>query len=144
MEDTAGNLICNAIMMTVPHSRFFALWMSNYEEQFNPDGWGEASIHLPGKLAQRNKGLLVLKDQQTFFYPSWNETSKIFKEDYRIPDTLVTLHLWETHSVSFMKIMSMKWVADNPSTMYSRIVCLLMRQNNSLLDPLRAQSEATV
>jgi hypothetical protein len=126
IEDTKKKAICNAFMMSIPKSQFFTIWLKNYEHNFDPQGWGEASILLPGIVAERYPSFLTLKEQRAFFYPSWNEIDKIFVIDHDIPSELVTLHLWESHSIKYLTNMSLSWILKNPTTLYSRIISYLL------------------
>ena len=47
------NGICNAIMMTKPKSKFFELWLNDYEKYFNPNGGEEVLLNYQ-KLFQKN------------------------------------------------------------------------------------------
>ena len=114
--------ICNAIMMTKPNSEFFKIWFQNYENEFKSDGWREASIELPRKIANQYPKLLTLQEEDVFFLPSYYETDKIFEKDYDIPDNLITLHLWESYSMKYMKDINPDWIQKNKHTMYSKIV----------------------
>ena len=38
--------------------------------------------------------------------PSWNETHKIFQENSEIPNSLITLHLWEKFGLLLGKLFS--------------------------------------
>lgn len=112
--------ICNAIMMTEPQSEFFKNWIDQYEENFNSDGWGESSIHLPYKIYQENKNLVTIQKPEIFFNPSWFKTKDIFRwKCNEIPKELITLHLWEKHSERFFKeIIDLNWIKVRGHTMY--------------------------
>ena len=126
------NGICNAIMFCKPKTEFFKLWLDNYENYFNTDGWREASIELPEKLSKRFPHLLTLKDPDVFFLPNYNETQKIFSEKRDIPQNIITLHLWETLSIKYIKhIDNWKWAYKNSHTMYGK---MLLNLNNYVKD----------
>ena len=114
--------ICNAIMMTIPNSRFFKLWMDQYEEEFISDGWAEASVIFPKKLYEKYPDLISLQEQDVFFYPGPTETDKIFKYKYDISPNLVTLQLWETFTINYLRNIDIKWLQENKHTLYSKIV----------------------
>jgi len=114
--------ICNAVMMTKPGSSFFKIWLELYEKEFKTDGWGEASIVLPGKINNEYPGLAKIMPPETFFRPYATEGNKIFVDDYNIPESLITLHLWETYTNEFLKNMNYDWITKNDKTLYSRIV----------------------
>ena len=122
-EIKKDNLICNAVMMTVPQSPFFKLWLKNYEKEFNPDGWGEASIHLPGKINNNYPNLATVLSENTFFRPYATEGENIFENDVDIHNDLITLHLWESYTIKYLEdINDFEWIKDNKHTLYSKIV----------------------
>ena len=124
--------ICNAIMFTKPKSDFFKLWLNNYEKYFNPDGWREASIELPEKLATKFSNLITLLEPDVFFLPNWTEPQKIFVDNKKIPENLVSLHLWETVSLQYMeKINDYDWAYQNSHTMYGKMLLNLI--NNYII-----------
>ena len=114
------NGICNAIMLTEPKSEFFKLWIQSYENDFQPDGWGESSIELPFKIYQNNKNLVNIQKPEVFFYPGWFKTKDIFRwKCNKIPDDLISLHLWEKNSERFFKeIKDLNWIKVRGHTMY--------------------------
>ena len=124
--------ICNAIMFTKPKSDFFKLWLNNYEKYFNPDGWREASIELPEKLATKFSNLITLLEPDVFFLPNWTEPQKIFVDNKKIPENLISLHLWETVSLQYMeKINDYDWAYQNSHTMYGKMLLNLI--NNYII-----------
>lgn len=121
--------ICNAIMFTKPKSQFFKLWLSQYENKFHPDGWNESSIILPFELSKQNPTLLKVEEPDVFFLPSYNETHKIFKIKYDIPKNLITLHLWESISLKYLKnIHDWSWAYKNSHTLYAKIMLQLLEK----------------
>ena len=119
----SDNAICNAVMMTVPKSRFFKIWLSKYEKEFKSDGWGESSILLPYKIYSNNKDIVKVVPKETFFIPSYNETDKIFEKNNNIPNELITLHLWESFSIKYMEnIKDWSWMISNSNTLYGKIM----------------------
>jgi len=125
--------ICNAIMFSKPKSNFFKIWLKYYEYYFKTDGWNKASIMLPKKIANKYPHLLVLKDEDTFFLPSYRETNKIFEIENKIPKNLISLHLWETFSLPYLKnIKDWNWVIENNYTMYGKILLKLIIKINYL------------
>lgn len=122
-----GNGICNAIMFTEPKSQFFKLWIDQYETNFDPDGWREASIVLPETIAKQHTDLLTLQNQDVFFQPNHNDTHKIFSATNNIPTNLISLHLWESFSIKYMNdIKDWSWAYDNSHTLYGKIMLELM------------------
>jgi hypothetical protein len=137
-KDKNGKIIgiCNAVMLTSPKSKFFKLWLLEYENHFVPNGWAEASIILPYKIYENNKDTLTLLNNTSFFYPSWEEIDKIFKESAEINSDLIVLHLWQSKSVQYLKNMNIQWVYNNKHTLYSKIIIKLITENK-LLDYIR-------
>lgn len=120
--------ICNAIMITKPKSKFFKLWLDEYENHFNPDGWREASIELPETLSKKYPNLLTVKEPDVFFLPNYTETHKIFVNDNEIPSNLISLHLWESFSLKYMNnINDWSWAYKNFNTMYGKMLLNLKR-----------------
>ena len=124
-EIKEDNLICNAVMMTSPQSPFFKLWLKDYEKEFEPDVWGEASIHLPGKINYKYPNLATLLSENTFFRPYATEGYNIFENNVNIHKELITLHLWESYTINYLKnIKNFEWIKNNNDTLYSKIVLL--------------------
>lgn len=129
--DSHGDRICNAIMLSCRNSNFLKLWLANYETYFKPEGWGESSLFLPYKLARKYPNLVKIENPDVFFLPGWNETQKIFCEKRKIPDNLITLHLWETTSMKYMKqINDWEWGKINNHTIYGKIMVYLINKYN--------------
>ena len=119
--------ICNAIMFTKPKSKFFEVWLDEYEQYFNPNGWREACIVLPEILSKKHPQLLSLKEADSFFLPSWNETQKIFIDKNEIPTNLIALHLWESFSLKYMNhINDWSWADAYSHTMYGKMLLNLI------------------
>ena len=122
------NYICNAIMFTKPKTEFFKIWLLNYEKAFNPDGWDEASILLPRALSHNFSHLITLKEADTFFLPNWYETEKIFVNKNEIPSNIISLHLWESNSMKYLKhITDWSWANQNSHTMYGKMLLNLQK-----------------
>jgi hypothetical protein len=126
------NGICNAIMLSEPKSQFFKKWMELYESNFKTDGWGESSIALPYQIYQQNKELVYLLKPEIFFYPSWFQTKNIFRWNCnKIPEELLTLHLWEKHSERFFReIKDLNWLEKRGNTMYGLFLKYLIENYN--------------
>ena len=124
-EIKKDDLICNAVMMTIPRSPFFKLWLRDYEKEFKPDGWGEASIHLPGKINNKYPNLATVLSENTFFRPYATEGNNIFENNIDVHKDLITLHLWESYTIKYINnIKNFEWIKDNNHTLYSKIVLL--------------------
>ena len=91
--------------------------MEEYENEFKPNGWGEASIFLPGKINKKYPNLARVLSETTFFRPYATEGSKIFERNEDINENLITLHLWESYTIKFLqKIKDFNWIKDNTNT----------------------------
>lgn len=123
VESERSNQLCNAIMMSAPSGRFLRKWEERYEEAFVSDGWGEASVDLPGRLSQMYPSLISVVAQKTFFWPSWYEVNAIFVQSGDIADELLILHLWDTFSQRYTAgILDWSWAAENAHTLYGKLL----------------------
>jgi len=121
--------ICNAIMMTKPKTNFFKIWIDNYEEKFIPEGLREASILYPYEIALNYPYLLTLLEPDVFFLPNHDETFKIFDYEYNIPNNLITLHFWESKSMTYINnINDWLWAYNNNHTLYAKIILNLINK----------------
>ena len=125
-EGTNKILYCNAILFSKKNDKFLKKWIDEYEEHFNPTGWCEASVHLPfivlDKMDPINKLRIKILEKTAFYYPSYNETEKIFEGEHQIPNDLIILHYWNTYSEKYYKdINNFDWCLKNNS-MYSSIM----------------------
>lgn len=119
-------LYCNAILLSKKNNIFIKKWINEYESIFDPDGWCEASVHLPynifNKLSANDKSNIKILEKECFYYPSYNETEKIFENNNNIHDKLITLHLWNTFSEKYYKnIKNFDWCNNNES-LYSKLI----------------------
>lgn len=119
-------LYCNAILFSKKNNIFIKKWINEYEKYFLPNGWCEASVHLPNKiynsLSFNDKSKIKILSKEHFYYPSYNETDKIFENDLNINEELVTLHLWNTFSKKYFKeINDFEWMNSNNS-LYAKLM----------------------
>jgi glycosyltransferase involved in cell wall biosynthesis len=135
-------LYCNAILFSKKNNIFIKKWIEEYENYFNPDGWCEASVHLPGivlnNLNNNDKEKIKILDKEYFYIPSYNEVDKIFKTEGIINKNLLTLHLWNTYSEKYYKnILNFDWCFTNNS-LYSllikNILKILDKDGNNIKD----------
>jgi mannosyltransferase OCH1-like enzyme len=129
-EDNYGKtnrtLYCNAIILSKKNNIFIKKWIEEYEKHFNPNGWCEASVHLPyiiyNNLTIYEKNRMKVLDRECFYYPSYNNVDKIFEDNEDINDELITLHLWNTYSNKYYKdIQDFSW-ADTNNSLYSKLI----------------------
>jgi hypothetical protein len=117
-------LYCNAILFSKKNSLFIKEWIKYYEEYFDPNGWCEASVHLPHKILNivYNKENIKIMSKETFYYPSYNETYKIFENNENIHNDLLTLHYWNSYSNKYyISISNFNYIYQSNS-MFSNIL----------------------
>ena len=133
-----NTLYCNAILFSKKNNIFIKKWIEEYENYFLPNGWCEASVHLPelilNKLEYNDKKNIKILDKECFYSPLYNEVEKIFENNGIINDNLLTLHLWNTYSEKYYKnILNFDWCYTNES-LYSLLIknILNIYSNNKL------------
>jgi hypothetical protein len=106
----------NAILFCKPNNQFIKEWMNNYEKDFDNESWCESSIHLLSKLVKNNLNNYKILEKECFYYPSYNETYKIFEGNEDINDKLITLHYWNSYSNKYYdNIKDFDYIKDNNS-----------------------------
>ena len=134
-------LYCNAIMFCKKNNYFIKGWIDNYENDFDNESWCESSIHLLSKLVNKliiNNNLHLNKnknntmenykilEKEAFYYPSYNETHKIFEGEEEINENLITLHYWNSYSNKYYDVIKdFDWINNNNS-MYSKLIKNIM------------------
>ena len=113
--------LCNAIFLSKPKSIFLSIWFENYEKYFIENGWNESSVVLPKLLSDKFSKYITILDEKCFFKPSFNETNDIFVNNVDINNELITLHLWESKSIDFIKKIDKNWIKNNEHTLYGKI-----------------------
>lgn len=118
-------LLCNAIMACKKESFFINKWMKMYEQNFNPNGWCEASVLLPGiiysGLSKTEKDNIFLANEDMMLKPTYTETSMIFESEHEINKNLIMLHHWNTFSNKYYKDINLNY-HNTSNTMYAKIV----------------------
>lgn len=129
--------LSNAIMMSEPKTEFLKLWLDNYPDYFKstPPGtkhWDLASIKLPYKLSESfDSKYITILDSEVFCNPNWDQCEMIFEKNNNINDKLITLHLWETSSINYLKnIHNFSWFPKNSHTLYGKIGLQLIKKYN--------------
>ena len=116
-------LYCNAILLSKKNNIFIKKWMEKYEYYFNSNDWCKASVHLPHlifKSIDPYENNIKILEKEYFYYPSYDETDKIFEKDENINEKLITLHLWSSFSNKYYNnIFNFDW--DNDS-LYSKLL----------------------
>jgi mannosyltransferase OCH1-like enzyme len=113
-------LYCNAILFCKPNNSFIKEWIDNYEKDFDNESWCESSIHLLSNLVKNNLNNNLnnykILEKEYFYYPSYNETNKIFEGSEDINDKLITLHYWNSYSNKYYEnIKDFDYIKDNNS-----------------------------
>ena len=114
-------LLCNALIFAKKESIFIKKWMESYEEHFDPNGWCEASVHLPYKIYLEYKDLydfskILFLPQTSFYTPSYKNVDEIFEnnvysknnidEKKQMSKDLITLHYWNTFSQKYYHLIN--------------------------------------
>ena len=132
-------LYCNAILFAKKNNIFIKKWIDMYEASFLPNGWCEASIHLPTKifdlLNTEEISKIKIFNKYAFYYPLYNETNKIFEEisDLEIfpHKNLITLHLWNSYSYKYFKNIQGFEYIDTNNSLYSKLMKnIVIMENN--------------
>ena len=127
--------LCCAVFMTEVHGEFIKKWKERYEEIYHPLFWGACSVYLPGLIAKEYmmsenytelNPMCTLLNTDFFLIPHWKECEKIWIDEYNIPDTPITLHLWHTNPITKKHmdeiVKDFTWIYENQHTLYSKIV----------------------
>ena len=131
-------LYCNAILFSKKNNIFIEKWIKEYENHFIPQGWCEASVHLPSiifnNLSINEKSNIKILEKECFYYPLYNETEKIFENNLEeINSKLITLHFWNTFSSIYInKILNFEWAQENNS-LYSKLMKNIIDIESKLL-----------
>ena len=116
-------LLCNALIFAKKESIFIKKWMESYEEHFDPNGWCEASVHLPYKIYLEYKDLydfsnILFLPETSFYTPSYKNVDEIFEnnmysnnlnEKKQIElnkEKIITLHYWNTFSEKYYDLIN--------------------------------------
>jgi len=118
-------LYCNAILFSKKNSVFIKKWIEEYPKYFVSTGWCEASVHLTYKIYEDldNKKNILILNQNSFYYPLYNEVQKIFESEDEINEDLITLHWWNSESKKYIKdIEGFEWASDDNNCLYSKLI----------------------
>jgi glycosyltransferase involved in cell wall biosynthesis len=114
-------LLCNALIFAKKESLFIKKWMESYEKKFDPQGWCEASVHLPYKIYLEHKdeydfSNILFLPESSFYTPSYKNVDKIFEnniyldnnidEKKQMSKDLITLHYWNTFSEKYYHLIN--------------------------------------
>ena len=101
------------------------------ENYFDPNGWCEASVHLPSiiykNLSKQDKRNIKILEKEAFYVPSYTNVHKIFEGDRTINNSLLTLHFWNTYSEKYYEeINGFDWALNNRS-LYAKLMNNLIK-----------------
>ena len=111
-------LLCNALIFAKKESIFIKKWMESYEEHFDPNGWCEASVHLPYKIYLEYKDLydfsnILFLPETSFYTPSYKNVDEIFENNMYSKkqielnkEKIITLHYWNTFSEKYYHLIN--------------------------------------
>ena len=118
------NALTNAAIFSQPNSEFLKIWYSEYEEYFDPDGWGEACVQLPMILSKRYPKLITVLERNTFYIHLYRELEKIFSDtSYSIPSDVIGLHLWNKLSSYYLdNINGFEWAFCYSHTLLGKVM----------------------
>ncbi len=140
MAAESKNALSNGVLFSQPNSKFLKIWYSKFEQNFNPDGWGEATVILPMSVAKTNPSLISLLPKSTFYKYRWNELGKIFFENTdQIPPDIIGVHLWHKVSYKYIdKVNGYEWAHQNNNTLLGKIILRIQERVRHMgLDTLR-------
>lgn len=73
----------------------------------------------------------MVLSENTFFRPYATQGDDIFKNNINIHNDLITLHLWESYTIKYLKnIKNFEWIKHNKHTLYSKIVLLNISESD--------------
>lgn len=74
MGNEGGNRygLCNAVIVSRPHSEFLQKWQQKYEDgSFDPKVWNYHSVRLPKQMQAQFSDLICPLSPKVFFWPTW-------------------------------------------------------------------------
>ena len=113
--------LCNAVMMSVPKSRFVSIWLDAYKT-FRSKGrdefWGEHSVFIPKDIAAKFPDYLTIVSPYHFHYPLYNNLGlKYIFEKNKNYERAYLHHLWESHSWDkYLKNLSVEDIEKSATT----------------------------
>jgi|UniRef100_A0A6C0CYW3 hypothetical protein len=110
-------LLCNAIIMAEPNAPFINMWISNYYGYFHPEGWGQASVYLPGCISRSIPQHIKILDTDAFFWPGIFESDLIWSKESPISENLRIQHLWFNVGIPDITLEYLKTVKCRYSTL---------------------------
>lgn len=136
-EMTMFPSICNAVIFANKDSEFLKYWYSVYHFFLIPEGWAEASCHLPSRLSESPLLMeeIVVMPIETFFSPLWGEGEKVFFLPADPSPKLITLHLWSSYSKDILKIIDEDWIEAHPETLYGKLAKQVLRLKEEQENP---------
>lgn len=116
--------LCNALMMSAPHSLFAQKWLAGHKECFigappGSEGWCTHSVVYPHYLSEHNAELIHIEDSSSFFHYLYHPTplKQLFEENNKLSKNVYSLHLWETASWDpYLSKIDEKYIKENDTT----------------------------
>ncbi|KAI9243850.1 hypothetical protein BY458DRAFT_448087 [Sporodiniella umbellata] len=129
-EGVGGSIgLCNAMIMSRPHSRFIQRWFAAYAT-FNSTDWNYHSVILPGKLAPFFASEVTVLNHSAYFWPLWDSNglrTLYLEKSYDFSANLGT-HIWESAAnKNLMKGVNEKVVMQIDNSLYCRIRPFLLK-----------------
>jgi hypothetical protein len=121
--------LCNAVMLSVPHSRFIELWLASYKS-FRSTGkdeyWVEHSVKVPYELALQHPEYLTILEPYAFHFPAYDPKGLkwLFLKNKDYPEAYLH-HLWETNAWEYIRVLDETGIKTNNTT-YNRLARLFL------------------
>ncbi|KAI9830359.1 MAG: hypothetical protein M1819_005740 [Sarea resinae] len=124
--------LCNALIMSKPHSPFLARWMSHYTD-FEDREWDKTSVYLPYEMYKARDPDLTVLDDHAWFYPIWGQGDEPLKtmwvgkswsdidKNYGVhfwhwetaPSDVLTIDPWTTREIDTPLFCKMRYLFDD-------------------------------
>ncbi|WWC90703.1 uncharacterized protein L201_005640 [Kwoniella dendrophila CBS 6074] len=116
--------LCNAIIISSPHSPFIERWLSSYET-FDGGIWAHHSVVKPWQLARSHSEEIQVLNERAFFWPMWHgdEIKKVHEEkEFDFEKTgQYAYHAWESLAMGYLHKLSPHSIRKNDNS-FNRMV----------------------
>ncbi|WWC63305.1 uncharacterized protein I303_105905 [Kwoniella dejecticola CBS 10117] len=116
--------LCNAIIISQPHSSFIDRWLSSYES-FDGGNWAGHSVVKPWEIARTYPDEVQVLNERAFFWPMWHgeEIKKTHEEgSFDFEKTgQYAYHAWESIAMGYLSKLSPKSIRENDNS-FNRMV----------------------
>lgn len=112
--------LCNAVMMSEPHSPFIELWLDSYKT-FRSKGkdefWVEHSVKIPYEISKHHPKLVTILEPEIFHFPSYDPKGLkwLFIKNTNYPKAYIH-HLWETNAWEYISKIDEQSIKDRDTT----------------------------